>query len=170
LGRENRNECGLLTEQPRRQLHGSQGEGFGVRILVVDDNVLARDAIRDFLLGSGDFDGLYTACDGRQAVEVVTAHRPDVMVIDIGLPEGGGLTIADRVRRLFPETAVVVLADHDNAQYRQAAQECGASAFVAKQRMATQLLPAIVSVGSGSRELELERIRKAVATPPRRGD
>ena len=141
-----------------------------MRILVVDDNELAREAIREFLSASPEVHGLYIACDGRQAVEAVTAHRPDVMVIDIGLPEGGGLQVADRVRRLFPETGVVVLADHDNAQYRRAAAECGASAFVAKQRMATQLMPAIVSVGSGSRELELEKVRKAVATPPRRGD
>jgi DNA-binding NarL/FixJ family response regulator len=142
-----------------------------VRILVVDDQPLAREAIREFLSADPEVDGLYTACDGRQAVDAVDVHRPDVVLIDIGLPDVNGLSVARRILRLYPETAVVMLGDHDNPQYRQAAAECGAAAFVAKQELARKLLPAISSsVGSGSRDLDLDAVRRAIATPPPRRD
>lgn len=127
--------------------------GFGVRVLVVEEQALAREAIREFLSVSPDVQELYTAGDGREAVDAVGAHRPDVMVIDVRLPDESGLQIARRVRRLYPATAVVLLADHDNPQYREAAVACGASAFVAKQEIAGQLMSAIcLAAGSGSRD------------------
>jgi len=121
-------------------------EELGVRTLLVEDQPLARQAIRDFLRSAEDVTWLGAAVDGDELFRLLPELVPEVVLMDISLPGSNGLQLTRKLRALRPETVVVILSDHDNEQYRSAAAACGAAGFVAKQNIGVELLPLLRSL------------------------
>lgn len=123
---------------------------MSVRVVVVDDHPLVRAGFR-FLAESGsEITVVGEAATAREAVEVVTRTRPDVVVMDIGLGEDSGIDAAVAVKRARPETRVLYLTMHDDRATILRSLQAGGDGYVVKGAAHEQLLAAIVGVAGGS--------------------
>ena len=86
-------------------------------ILLVDDHPLLRRALRDLLEKEDDFEVVAEAGDGEEAVKLATELVPDVVIMDIGIPELNGLEATRRIKTNCPQTAVLVLTVHSDDEY-----------------------------------------------------
>ena len=129
----------------------SSEPGQRSRLVIADDHVLLLDGLKRLL--ENDFDLVGTATDGYAAVNAAEALRPDVMLIDIGLPLLNGLEAARQVRRALPDTKIVFVTMQTERIYVEEAFRAGASGYVLKQAAGSELLRAIRIVLAGERYL-----------------
>lgn len=111
-----------------------------LRVLVVDDHQLIREGVRSIFSGNERFAVCGEAVDGRQAIEEFQRLRPDVVLLDVTMPVMSGLEAAAELRRVSPETKIVILTMHDNPQIRAEAKKVGANAFITKSDAARTLI------------------------------
>lgn len=113
-----------------------------VTVLIVDDHELIRHGLTTAFLLSPDTEVVGTAGTVSEALEQFAAHRPQVVVTDLQLPDGTGLDIVRALRREAPETGLVVLTMHSGDEQIFAAMEAGASAFVGKDSPSSEVVKA----------------------------
>jgi DNA-binding NarL/FixJ family response regulator len=113
------------------------------RIVLADDNLSFRGTLKAILALQADIEIVGEAATGREAIRQVGELHPDVLVLDIRMPDYDGLEVLRQLRQVDDQTRVVVLSLWDNAEYRRTALELGASAYVVKGAAFTQLLPVI---------------------------
>ena len=111
------------------------------RLLLADDHVLMLEGLTRLL--AGEFEIAGTAPDGRTLVAEAERLRPDVVVLDIGMPEMNGIEAARRVNKLLPQTKIVFITQQLDPAYVHAAFTAGAKAYVAKQSASKELVEAI---------------------------
>ena len=111
------------------------------RIVIAEDHTETRERIVRMLAHA--FDIVATVGDGQHAVDAAAFLQPAVVVLDISMPVLGGFAAAARIRTLEAPPAIVFVTAHDDPALAQAALSLGASAFVLKYKMATELVPAI---------------------------
>lgn len=114
-----------------------------ITLLVVDDQPSVRRGLRMRLALEPDLMTLGEASNGLEALTAVGALNPDVVVMDVDMPHMDGIAATQRLARVAPATAVVILSIHDDEATRQRARAAGAAAFVAKQAGDRALLEAI---------------------------
>ena len=115
------------------------------RVLVVDDDTLYAEAATATLVEDGEIEVVGRAADGREALELALALRPDVVVMDINMPVMDGLEATRSLRRLLPSTRVVVVTSSPSASNRWSARGAGAYAFLAKELGTDALVEATLS-------------------------
>ena len=115
------------------------------RVLVVDDDTLYAEATTATLVEDGEIEVVGRAADGREALELALALRPDVVVMDINMPVMDGLEATRSLRRLLPSTKVVVVTSSPSASNRWSARGAGAYAFLAKELGTDALVEATLS-------------------------
>jgi DNA-binding NarL/FixJ family response regulator len=120
-----------------------------IRILVVDDHALFRGGITQVLSRERDFDVVGEAADGRAALEMAGAVSPSIVLMDLSLPAPGGLETTQRIRREFPATAVIVMAQDEDEESLFASIKAGAAAFVIKDISPEDLVHVIRRVSQG---------------------
>lgn len=121
-----------------------------VRILVVDDHAIVRSGLMMLLNGRQGMEVVGEAADGDEAIAQAQALRPDVVLMDLSMPHGkDGLTAAAELKRLLPETAVLILTMHDDEGYLFRAIQSGASGYILKSAPHEELLAAIRHVAGG---------------------
>src|SRR5438477_12972363 len=81
-----------------------------IRVLIVDDHEIVREGLRMLFRNEPDIEVVAEARNGAEAIEVATAYKPDVVLMDLVMPEGGGIEATRRVRALLPQTQVLVLS------------------------------------------------------------
>jgi DNA-binding NarL/FixJ family response regulator len=113
------------------------------RIVLADDNLSFRGTLKAILSLQADIEIVGEAATGREAIRQVIELRPDVLVLDIRMPDYDGLQVLSQLRQVDDQTRVVILSLWDNAEYRRTAAERGASAYLVKGAAFTQLLPVI---------------------------
>ena len=118
-----------------------------VRVLLAEDHAALLLEIREHLCK--EFDIVGSVADGVQAVDAVRLLDPDVLVIDISMPVMDGLEAAKILRDAHCRTKIVILTISEQAEYISAAFAVGASAYVTKRRLSTELIPAIQEVLQG---------------------
>lgn len=118
-------------------------------VLLVDDHQLLRDGIRGMVERSGEFHVVAEASDGREAVELAAQHRPDLALLDIWLPRLSGIEAAGQIRQEVPRCKVVMMSQHQNASYVEAALREGARGYVVKTAAFTDLLAALRAAVEG---------------------
>lgn len=117
------------------------------RVLIVDDHEEFL-AVEAKLLGS-EFDVVTTACDGQMAIEEVARLSPDVLVLDLSMPGLSGIETARYLRAAGSRAKIVFLTVHGDPDYVRAGLEAGATAYVVKSRLATDLIPALKEALAG---------------------
>ena len=120
-----------------------------MKILVADDHGIVRAGIRLLLERQVDLEVVAEAADGVQAVEQALAVRPDLCILDVGMPRMTGLQAAREIRSHLPDARVLMLSMHDDEHYLFEALKAGASGYVLKREADQDLVGAIRAVGSG---------------------
>jgi DNA-binding NarL/FixJ family response regulator len=120
-----------------------------IRILVVDDHALFRAGIANALSRERDLDVVGEAADGRSALEAAGMVSPNIVLMDLSLPAPGGLETTQRIRREFPATAVIVMAQDEDEESLFASIKAGAAAFVIKDISPDDLIHVIRRVSQG---------------------
>jgi two-component system response regulator NreC len=110
-----------------------------------------------------------TATDAASAIEAARAHRPDVLVLDISMPGGGGLEVARRVREMELPTKIVVLTMYAEDRYVMEAVRLGAAGYVLKHSADSELIDAIRAVASGEAYLTATAVRLLLSTQQSEG-
>jgi DNA-binding NarL/FixJ family response regulator len=120
-----------------------------VRVLLVDDDALVRAGLRIILSSSEDLEVVGEADDGSRAVEAALRHRPDVVLMDIRMPETDGITATAALRRLDPAPQVIVLTTFQADEQVMSALRAGASGFLVKDTPPADIINAVRLVASG---------------------
>src|ERR1700753_3316634 len=124
-------------------------KGALMKILVADDHGIVRAGIRLLLERQNDLEVVAEASDGVEAVEQALALRPDLCILDVGMPRLTGLQAAREIRSHLPNARVLMLSMHDDEHYLFEALKAGASGYVLKREADQDLVGAIRAVGSG---------------------
>jgi two-component system, NarL family, response regulator NreC len=119
------------------------------KVLLADDHAILREGLRMVLDAQPQIAVVGEAEDGRQAVEMSEQLRPDVVVMDIAMPNLNGLEATRQIKRRFPEIRVVILTMHENHQYLMQIVKAGATGAVLKRSAGTELLTAIRAASHG---------------------
>ncbi len=136
-----------------------------IRVLLVEDHETVREGLRLLLDSQADMEVVAEASDGRTAVEFNERYRPQVVVMDLSMPEMNGLQATQAIKQRHPETAIVALTRHDDAPFVDELRKAGASAYVLKQSPSRELLDAVrvAAIGGSYTDSQL-RARDGGAT------
>lgn len=138
---------------------------MGIRVALVEDQRLVRELLVTVLSGDGDFEVVAQAASGREAIAAAQAAHPDVLVLDISLPDLDGLQVARELRQLCPGMPILVLSVHEEAYFVRRMLGAGAQGYVVKSGAMDELVRAIRAVHEGRMYLSPSVARQAVGEP-----
>ena len=127
-----------------------------IRILVVDDHPLLRQGIAGLVGDQSDMSLVAEASDGREAIQQFRAHRPDVALMDIQMPDMNGLDAIIAIRNEFPEARIIVLTTYTGDVQVLRALKAGARGYLLKNSLHKELLETIRAVHAGKKSLSPE--------------
>jgi DNA-binding NarL/FixJ family response regulator len=133
-----------------------------IRVLLVDDDALMRAGLASILSSDPTLDVVGEAADGRDAVERVDTLRPDVVLMDVRMPEVDGITATRDVVAASPDTRVVILTTFEDDEYIFGALTAGASGFLLKRTTPESLIEAIKAVAAGDSLLSPSVTRRVI--------
>jgi DNA-binding NarL/FixJ family response regulator len=134
------------NDAPDRRRGASQDR---IRILIVDDHALFRAGIVNVLAREKEFEVVGEAADGRAAIESANTLSPNIVLMDLSLPQPGGIETTQRIRRELPATAVIVMAVDEDEEALFASIKAGAAAFLIKDVSPDDLVMVIRRVSKG---------------------
>lgn len=120
-----------------------------IRVLIADDHAVVREGIRSVLGQDSGFEIVGEAVDGRGAVTLTRKLEPDVIVLDISMPELSGFEAAEQIRRAAPRTRILVLSIHDREEYVTRSAEAGAHGYLRKDSSPVELREAVRLLAGG---------------------
>src|SRR5713226_9559016 len=126
-----------------------QVERRPIRVMLVEDHNLVRAGIRAVIDGQSDIQVIAEATEGREAIRLARANCPDVAVVDVAMPNMSGIEVTREIRRLCPQTQVLILTAHDNEEYFFQTLKAGAVGYVLKKAAASDLIAAIEAASQG---------------------
>ena len=126
---------------------------MAVTVLIVDDNAQLRALMREIVAEESDLHVVGEAADGVEAMRLIQELRPDIVLLDLVMPQVNGLEVLRWTKAEHPKIKVIIVTVHDEDAYRQAAEASGADAFLLKKTLGTDLLPT------------LQRLRGSLAPP-----
>lgn len=120
-----------------------------VKILLVEDHAVMRQGLKALLAEEADIEVVGEASHGREAVQQVSAVRPDLILMDVSMPQLNGIEATRQIRGLQPEVKIVVLSMYANEEYVFQMLQAGASGYVLKQADSAEVLAAIRAAMAG---------------------
>ena len=140
---------------------------MSIKLLIADDHEVVRTGLKSLLAGT-DIKIVAEAAGGEAAVRLALKHNPDVVLLDVRMPDGDGLNALGRIKLDRPNMPVVMFSTYDNPTYVARAVALGANGYVLKGMSKDKLIQAIKTAAAGenawTRE-ELRRVTGALATP-----
>jgi two-component system response regulator NreC len=134
-----------------------------IRVLIVDDHAVVRAGLKLLVDAEDDLEAVGEAGSAREAVFEARTTKPDVVLMDVMMPEQSGLAIVPQLVKEHPEATVLVLSMQDDPRYVREAFEAGASGYVLKEAADTELVAAIRDVAAGGRYVHPELGARLVA-------
>lgn len=119
------------------------------KIIIIDDHQLFREGVKRILDFEDTFEVVAEGDDGREAVELYTQHEPDVILMDINMPQMNGVEATEALLKEYPEAKVIILSIHDDGSYVTHAMKTGALGYMLKEMDADEIIEAIKIVSTG---------------------
>ena len=126
------------------------------RLVVVDDHDLAREGLRDILADEPDMEVVSEATNGREAVALCSRLQPDLVLMDVRMPQMDGLAATREIKQRFPGISVMMVTMHENPDYLLEALRAGAAGYILKDALQHEVVAAIRQVLSGESPLDPE--------------
>lgn len=120
-----------------------------IQVLIVDDHPLVREGTRAALERSGHVEVIDTAADGGEALRIIAQRRPDVLLLDLHLPDISGLEVARQVRAEAPDVAVVIITGYEDTSYMRALLQIGVRGYLRKTMSGTEIVHALQDAVAG---------------------
>jgi len=136
------------------------------RILLADDHTLVRDGLRRVIEAEADFHVVGEAANVAATIAEVAALRPDVLVLDVSMPGGGGIAALGEIRKASAATRILVLTMHEDPEYLRIALTSGASGFLVKHAAGRELVAAIHALLEGRTYVDPVLAGVALQPPP----
>ena len=121
-----------------------------VRIMIADDHPLVRSGLRALLERDGEFQVIAEAADGYEAIDLAVLHKPDVILLDVGMPRLSGPDAAQSISQKLPAARIVMLSMHSDEAYVLRALKAGARGYLLKASPEADVIAAIRAVASGN--------------------
>jgi two-component system response regulator NreC len=165
--------CGVLGSSVPRQRAMVTRMDSPVRVLIVDDHAVVRTGIRLLLAQEDDIEPVGEAGSGRDAVFEARSLKPDVVLMDVVMPDGSGLEVIPTLLKEHPDVKILVLSMQDDPRYVREAFAAGASGYVLKEAADMEVVAAVREVARGGRYVHPElgaRLIAAEADAARRAE
>jgi DNA-binding NarL/FixJ family response regulator len=120
-----------------------------VKVLIADDHALVREGIAAFLKISDEFEIVAEASDGLEAIEKANRLCPDIVIMDINMPKLGGLEATVEIKKLRPETKVLVLTQYEDKEYITRFLKAGVSGYLLKKAVGSDLIAGLKAISRG---------------------
>ena len=114
-------------------------------MLIVEDQDYMRRMLREFLQKAFPDKDILEAGDGRSAMKLCNEHRPELVLMDIGLPDANGIELTAQIKSMLPDTAVIIVSNNTGSAYTERARAAGAFAYISKEAVHNELLPAVTA-------------------------
>jgi DNA-binding NarL/FixJ family response regulator len=121
-----------------------------IRVVLVDDHPLILEGTRSTLAQAVGISVVGLAGDGKTALQLVAEHQPDVLILDIHLPDMSGVEVAERVRSAWPEVAVLVISGYSDRAYIRQLMKKGIRGYLSKTALSDELVAAVRTVAGGN--------------------
>ena len=135
---------------------GIMAEGSGIRVVLSDDHALVRQGFRRILEDEPGITVVGEGGTGAQAVELARTHKPDVVVLDMAMPDMNGVQAARMILRERPQTRVLILSMYADEQYVRSALDAGVAGYILKNALDNDLTRAVRAVAAGQQYLSPE--------------
>jgi DNA-binding NarL/FixJ family response regulator len=138
------------------------------KVLIADDHLVVREGLMVMLQSTGEFEVVGEAFDGREAIRLAEKLCPDVVLIDVQMPEVGGIEATRRIKELVPTAQVVILSTFDQDEYIYQSIQAGAKGYVLKDSGLDELLEVVRAAARGESLLPphiATKLVKRVSTP-----
>jgi two-component system, NarL family, response regulator NreC len=125
-----------------------------LRLLLVEDHEIVRQGVRGMVDAQPDMEVIGETSNGRDALRLAKELQPDIVVMDISMPDMNGLHATEKLKQSLPELKIIALTRHTDLGFLQKILSAGASGYVLKQSASVELLRAIRSVATGGHHLD----------------
>lgn len=121
-----------------------------VRILIADDHEIVRKGVATVLSARRDLEICGEAADGEEAVRKAAELRPDLVILDLTMPELNGISAAQKIKEILPGVPILILSMHEGASLRETFRRIGVQGYVPKAQASEKLLDAVDAVANGN--------------------
>ncbi|HEX4276245.1 MAG TPA: response regulator transcription factor [Bryobacteraceae bacterium] len=121
-----------------------------LKVMIADDHPLVRSGLRALLDRDGEFEVVAEAADGNEAIDLALLHKPDVILLDVGMPRLSGLDAAQSISQKLPASRIVMLSMHSDEAYVLRALKAGARGYLLKASPEADVISAIRAVAAGN--------------------
>lgn len=136
-----------------------------IRVLIVDDHAMVRKGLVAFLKNQPELDLVGEACDGREAIDACVQNHPDVILMDLVMPEMGGVAATRAIHQRWPHVQVIALTSFQDKELVQDALQAGAIGYLLKNVSGEELAEAIHQAHSGRPTLAPEAVQALIQPP-----
>lgn len=141
-----------------------------INVLIIDDHAILRSGLKMLINSAGGLKVTGEAGTGREAVESFKKNPPDIVVLDITLPDMSGLEVAREIKKAAPAAKILVLTMHDNANYVREFVRIGVSGYIVKKSADSELINAIRAISRGDMFIDPSLTKALLSEAPGRAE
>jgi DNA-binding NarL/FixJ family response regulator len=137
------------------------------RVLIADDHAIVRAGLRALLVEAATFDLVGEAVGGYEAIELVGKTNPEVLILDLSMPDLDGISVTRQVKTLFPELKILILTLHEDEALLKEAIKAGAAGYILKRAAEAELISAIRVILRGDLYIDPSMVRGLIDESPK---
>ena len=131
---------------------------MGINIVIADDHAMMREGIKRLLEFDGSMKVIAEAADGNECLSILSKIKPDILLLDINMPNKNGIEVLKEIREIDSELKVLILTVHNEVEYLVKAVDIGVNGYILKDSESTELKKAIISIVSGENFIQPDLI------------